>query len=74
MAMQPFTAPSAKSESKPHFHIRWVLGALDWEGHRTRAEAEEAAKRLARPDEKYTIEEADETCMECKSLSRARVV
>lgn len=57
--------PDAKL-STTHFQIRWDSGALDWEQHATRAEAEESAKRLSHPDEGYTVEEGDETCRGCK--------
>lgn len=51
--------PDAKL-STTHFQIRWDSGALDWEQHATRAEAEEFAQQLVCPDEKYTIEERDD--------------
>jgi hypothetical protein len=43
-----------------HFHIRWANGRLDWEAHKTCAEAEVSAKWLAGWDEEYTIERCDE--------------
>jgi hypothetical protein len=48
-----------------HFHIRWFTGALDWERHSTRVAALKAAIRLARPGEKYSVEEGDEKCRAC---------
>ena len=45
-----------------HFHIRWPSGMKDWERHDTRVEAEQSATQLARPGEKHTIEECQETC------------
>lgn len=57
--------------TQTHYHIRWVAsGALDWERHDTRAEAEEAAKQLARSNEKYVIEQFDEACLLCQTLLR----
>lgn len=54
-----------------HFHIRWVTsGNLDWERHDTRAQAEESAKRLSRTDERYTIVQFDERCVECRTSAR----
>ena len=38
------------------FHIRWSDSTLDWECHRTQADAELAAQQLAQLDEGYTIE------------------
>lgn len=50
-----------------HYHIRWANGTWDWERHSTRAVAEQNAKALTRPSEKYTVEEvADNECPKCK--------
>lgn len=50
-----------------HYHIRWSSGVLDWERHDTQADAEEAAKDLAPPDEKYTVEFfRDDSCQLCQ--------
>lgn len=58
-----------------HFHIRWVSsGAVDWERHGTRAEAEEAAKQLSLKDEKFTVEQFDETCPKCQTLAHPEKV
>jgi hypothetical protein len=42
-----------------HYHIRWSTSKLDWEAFSTRAEAENAATQLMRPQENYSIEQAD---------------
>ena len=57
------------TSSKIHHHIRWVpSGAVDWERHETRTEAEESAKRLLRRYEGYVIEQFDEACNQCAAL------
>ena len=49
-----------------HYHIRWSGKAmLDWEGFRTREEAEARAKQLMRLGETYTIEDFDGDCPRC---------
>jgi hypothetical protein len=54
-----------------HYHIRWSDSKLDWERFRTREEAEQAARRLARPGESFTLEHVeDETCMPCLKVSK----
>lgn len=60
--------------STPHFHIRWDSGALDWEQHATRAEAEESAKQVAHPDDGYTVEEDDDArgCKAARQKSDGR--
>ena len=40
----------------PCFHIRWFDSELDWECHRTLADAERVAEQLAQIEEGYTIE------------------
>lgn len=58
------------TSSKIHHHIRWVSsGAVDWERHETRTQAEESAKQLSRKGEEYSIEEFDEACLECAALT-----
>lgn len=52
-----------------HYHIRWSTGEVDWERHGTRAHAEQSAKRLARTDERYTIEQFGETCAQCRKFA-----
>ena len=48
-----------------HYHIRWSDSKLDWKPFSTREEAEQAARRLARRGETFTVEYADDkTCME----------
>jgi hypothetical protein len=50
-------------------HIRWSDKAeLDWERLDSRAEAEMSAARLVRLGETYTIEEAAEPCLRCRSV------
>jgi hypothetical protein len=54
-----------------HYHIRWSDSKLDWKRFSTREEAAQAAKQLARPGERFTLEPADnETCMQtvCKRM------
>jgi hypothetical protein len=54
-----------------HYHIRWTQSELlDWERFGTRAEAEQAATRLVRPDEEYTIEEYDGACPKCAEIEK----
>ena len=56
---------------KIHYRIRWLTsGELDWERHGTRTQAEEAAKRLSRPYEQYSVEEFEETYVKCATLVR----
>jgi hypothetical protein len=43
---------------------------MDWERHDTRAEAEECAEQLSRKDEKYVVEQFDQSCVHCKTLTR----
>lgn len=52
-----------------HYHIRWSNSELDWEPFGTREEAEASALNLVRPNENYTIQEFDETCSECATLT-----
>ena len=55
-------------ENVHHYHIRWASVTLDWETHSTPANAEEAAKALARPHERYRVEEfQDDTCPQCSA-------
>lgn len=42
-----------------HFHIHWSTGKVDWERFSTREAAEEAAARLVRHNETYTIKSSD---------------
>jgi len=52
-----------------HYHIRWSDSTLDWKPFRTHEEAEEAATRLARPGETFTVERvSDKTCVRCLEL------
>lgn len=52
-----------------HYHIRWSGSKLDWERFSTRKEAEQAARQLVRPGEKFTLEHVDDnTCMQCVKL------
>lgn len=53
-----------------HYHIRWSDSKLDWKPFRTREEAEQAARRLARRGETFTVEHADgKTCTAlCKAV------
>lgn len=55
-----------------HYHIRWVSsGAVDWERHDTRTQAEESATRLSRTNEEYKIEQFDESCVQCRTSNRS---
>ena len=59
--------------AEPHYHIRWASGSLDWERHNTHAGAEESARRMAAPGERYTIEhchESNGTCAEAAAASQ----
>lgn len=52
-----------------HYHIRWSDSKLDWERFGTREQAEQAASRLARPGERFTLEHVeDETCIQCQKV------
>ena len=56
-----------------HFHIRWSDSKLDWERFSTPEEAEQAARRLARRGETFTVESADDkTCLQflCNRMVR----
>ena len=52
-----------------HYHIRWSTSKLDWEVFNTRGEAENSAKQLVLPNERYSIEQFDNNCPRC---SKAR--
>ena len=54
-----------------HFHIQWCDSKLDWETFQTREDATTQAKELVRPGETYVIEQFDDTCPRCMSLSGA---
>ena len=57
---------------KLHYHIRWSRsGELDWEAHPVRAQAEEAARQLAQPNERYSVEQFGETCSTCAPAVRS---
>jgi hypothetical protein len=54
-----------------HYHIRWSNTKLDWERFRTRQEAEQAARQLARPGETFALEQVhDATCVQCLKIWR----
>jgi hypothetical protein len=53
-----------------HFHIRWSTIGLDWERFGSQADAEEAAKQLARPGETYTVEQFDAACLTCAEFGK----
>jgi hypothetical protein len=56
-----------------HYHIRWSqTPSLDWESFSTHYEAEAAAEVLARPGEKYTIEERGDDCERCRDAAKAK--
>lgn len=57
-----------KSPPHVHFHIHWSSGAFEWERWDSRDEAEQRAKELAGPSEKYSIEQFDDSCEHCKKL------
>ena len=64
--------PNIAASSETHYHIRWVwLNALDWERHDTHAQAEESAKQLSRPAERYVIEQFNEACVRCRTKARS---
>jgi hypothetical protein len=57
----------------PHYHIRWSgRTTLDWEHFSTRKEAEVRAKQLVQPDETFTIEEHDGTCLRCRDAMKLK--
>lgn len=56
-----------------HYHIRWSDSKLDWKRFSSREEAEQAARRLARRGERFTVEYADDkTCLQilCRRMVR----
>jgi hypothetical protein len=57
-------------DTEVHYHIRWFRRSeLDWESFSTREEADTGARRLMRPNERYTIEQqSDEGCARCNTL------
>jgi hypothetical protein len=56
-----------------HYHIRWTqIPLLDFEFFNTRVEAEAGAELLARPGEKYTIEEQGDGCQRCRDTTKAK--
>jgi hypothetical protein len=57
-------------DTEVHYHIRWFRRSeLDWESFSTREEADTGARRLMRPNERYTIEQqCDEGCATCNTL------
>jgi hypothetical protein len=48
-----------------HYHIRWSGGKLDWEVFENEATATDAAEKLVRPSESYTIQGFDGDCPQC---------
>ncbi|HZP32433.1 MAG TPA: hypothetical protein VFB23_03635 [Candidatus Acidoferrales bacterium] len=55
-----------------HYHIRWSgKKELDWETFPTHNEANAAAKQLVRRGESYTVEQFDEDCLVCRTLSES---
>ena len=59
---------------KFHYHIVWRGEKIDWESFNNVAEAESAAKSLAREGEKYSIKQFGETCPRCEQLVKRAVV
>jgi hypothetical protein len=59
----------------PHYHIRWSgKEELDWACFPTAAEALNGAKQLARPGERYTIEEQNGACPRCQDTMNLKSV
>jgi hypothetical protein len=65
--------PHLVPERVSHFHIRWSSGAVDFETHSTRADAEAVANILVLPNEKYAIEEYGSDCPRCRNLARRKI-
>jgi hypothetical protein len=62
-----------RKDGSVHYHIRWGgIPLLDWESFKARIEADAAAQLLARPSEKYTIEEVGEGCQRCRDAEKAK--
>ena len=60
---------NSAAPTKIHYHIRWLAsGELDWERHDTRTRADQAAKQLSRPDERYAVEPFEGSCVKCARL------
>jgi hypothetical protein len=60
------------SSSATHYHIQWSRrDHLDWERFDTVQEAEQAARCLVLPGEKFTIKAACEDCPRC-AMVRAK--
>lgn len=54
------------SPSATHYHIQWsCTNRLDWERFDTVQAAEEAARCLMKPGEKFTIKAEGEGCPRC---------
>lgn len=57
-----------------HYHIQWShRDHLDWERFDTGQAAEEAARRLVQPGEKFRIKAEGENCSRC-AIIRAKYV
>ena len=55
---------------KIHFHIRWHPSEdLDWEAFPTRQEAESRSQALKQSGERWTVEQFDEKCTQCRTLA-----
>ena len=65
--------PQPVPQQASHFHIRWSSGAVDWERFDTRAEAQDSANQLARPSERYTIEESGHDCPPCRDFLKKKL-
>lgn len=65
---------SASGDSAPavHYHIHWFpMDRLDWERFDTAQDAEEVARCLVQPGEKFTIKVEGADCLRC-AIPRAK--
>ena len=51
-----------------HYHIRWAGSKIDWQAFQTRADAVAEAEHIKRPNEIYSIEEREGSCVGCLGL------
>jgi hypothetical protein len=62
-----------RKDGSVRHHIRWAgIPLLDFESFNTRVEAEAGAELLARPGEKYTIEEQGDGCQRCQDVAKEK--
>jgi hypothetical protein len=70
--LQPLEASMDRNVADLHYHIRWTkISRLDWLPFGTRALAEKRAEQIARPNEKYTVDEYGADCPRCTARAQA---